>query len=71
MNRINPDKLKLSKWTSRNPQNKEKHWLVTDIEKDESGVVINCELQAVINKRTIGIDWRELKQSELWLQGWK
>ena len=32
MNALNPKKLLNSKWTSVNPVNKEKHFLVTEVE---------------------------------------
>ena len=39
MNRVNPKKLLHSKWTAVTPKNKEKHFLVVDIEFDEEGLV--------------------------------
>ena len=39
MNRINPAKLMKSKWTALEPRNKEKHFLVTEIEFNEDGSV--------------------------------
>ena len=71
MNQINPRKLLRSKWTAVSPVNKEKHFLITDIEFDEEGVVIQCEIEAVMSKRTQLIDWRQLKKQDVWLQGWK
>lgn len=71
MNQINPRKLLRSKWTAVSPSNKEKHFIITDIEFDEEGVVIHCEIEAVMSKRTQLIDWRQLKEQDVWLQGWK
>ncbi|MDB2356085.1 MAG: TIGR02450 family Trp-rich protein [Pseudoalteromonas sp.] len=71
MNQINPRKLLRSKWTAVSPINKEKHFIITDIEFDEEGVVIHCEIEAVMSKRTQLIDWRQLKEQDVWLQGWK
>ncbi|MCS6207363.1 TIGR02450 family Trp-rich protein [Shewanella baltica] len=71
MNKINPKKLLNSKWTSVKPTNKEKHFLVTEIEFDEEGVVISCSIEAVMSKRVIPINWHDLKDEILWLQGWK
>ncbi|KTF16080.1 TIGR02450 family Trp-rich protein [Pseudoalteromonas sp. H105] len=71
MNQINPRKLLRSKWTAVSPINKEKHFLITDIEFDEEGVVIQCEIEAVMSKRTQLIEWRQLKDQDVWLQGWK
>ncbi|EHC06529.1 MULTISPECIES: TIGR02450 family Trp-rich protein [Shewanella] len=71
MNKINPKKLLNSKWTAVKPTNKEKHFLVTEIEFDEEGVVISCSIEAVMSKRVIPINWHDLKDEGLWLQGWK
>jgi len=71
MNQINPKKLLGSKWTSLIPINKEKHFIVVDVEFDEEGVVIETVIEAVMSKRTQIIDWRDLKNDELWVYGWK
>ncbi|WP_105254249.1 TIGR02450 family Trp-rich protein [Pseudoalteromonas sp. T1lg75] len=71
MNRINPAKLHHSKWTAVKPMNREKHFLVSEIEFDEEGSVISCKLEAVLSKNEYLIDWTELKSQEKWLQGWK
>ncbi len=71
MNSINPRKLKSSKWTAVHPQDREKHFLVTEVEFDEDGVVVECVVQAVMTKRESIIDWRDLKDSSIWRQGWK
>jgi len=71
MNSINPRKLKSSKWTAVHPQDREKHFLVTEVEFDEVGVVVECVVQAVMTKRESIIDWRDLKDSSIWRQGWK
>lgn len=71
-NPINPRKLHLSKWTARVPHNKEKHFLVTTLIRDEEDVVTGCVIEAVINQNNYTLaDWRELKDTERWLQGWK
>ena len=71
MNRINPRKLLLSKWTAAHPQNREKHFLVTELFRDEDGTVLEIELQAVLTQRSERLDWQVLKDSKLWLLGWK
>ena len=71
MNNINVKKLNNSKWTAANPVNKEKHFLITELEFDENNNVTHCLIEAVISHRTEQIDWIELKESEHWLQGWK
>ncbi|VVN14192.1 hypothetical protein PS858_03158 [Pseudomonas fluorescens] len=71
MNRINPSKLLLSKWTAAQPQNREKHFLVTELFRDEEGTVLDIELQAVLTKRSERLDWQTLKNSDTWILGWK
>ena len=71
MNRINPKKLVLSKWTAVKPVRKEKHFLVTEVDYDEAGAVISCTIEAILSKRPTVIQWRDLQDSERWLQGWK
>ena len=71
MTKINPKKLLNSKWTAAKPINKEKHFLITELKFDEEGDVIHCLIEAVISNRTESIDWNVLKNTEVWLQGWK
>ena len=71
MIQINPSKLLHSKWTAVNPENKEKHFIVTRLIRNDLDEVHLCEIEAVINKKIYIIDWKELKQSNSWRQGWK
>ncbi|SDU60462.1 MULTISPECIES: TIGR02450 family Trp-rich protein [Pseudomonas fluorescens group] len=71
MNRINPRKLLLSKWTAAHPQNREKYFLVTELIRDEEGTVLEVELQAVLTQRSERMDWRTLQDNENWVLGWK
>jgi len=71
VNTINPKKLLHSKWTAVSPTNKEKHFLVTELEFDEEGKVVHCLIEAVISNRSEPIDWAELQHRNSWLQGWK
>lgn len=71
-NQINPQKLPLSKWTAVTPKNKEKHFLVTRVIKDdEQEIIVGCVLEAVINGHEYQMNWRELKNATVWLPGWK
>lgn len=70
MNRINPKKLLLSKWTAVTPQNKERHFIVTELIKDDDNQITGCQLEAVINHHVYAIDWQLLKNSEQWRMGW-
>ena len=60
-----------SKWTAVKPTRKEKHFIVTEIEFDEEGVVTSCLIEAVMTKRISPIQWQELKNQDQWIQGWK
>ncbi|WP_340681106.1 TIGR02450 family Trp-rich protein [Paraglaciecola sp.] len=71
MHTINPKKLLNSKWTAVTPQNKEKHFIVSEIEYDGEDQVVSCSIEAVITKRTQLIQWQTLKDPHQWLQGWK
>lgn len=71
LNPINPAKLLNSKWTAKTPRSREKHFVVTELELDEAGRVVECVLEAVISKRAEPIDWRELRDPSHWQQGWK
>ena len=71
MNRINPAKLLLSKWTAARPRNKEKHFLVTELFRDEDGTVLEIELQAVMTLRAERLAWQTLQNAEDWRIGWK
>jgi len=71
MNQINPRKLKMSKWTAVQPRQKEKHFLITEVSFDEDGRVIDCRLEAVMSRRELSIDWRELKDEAHWRPGWR
>ena len=72
MNKINPKKLLGSKWTAVRPSNKEKHFIVSDVEfDDEETLVVSCHIEAVMSKRTISINWHDLKNDSNWIHGWK
>jgi tryptophan-rich hypothetical protein len=70
---INPAKLLLSKWTAVKPVNKEKHFLVTKLiePENECDPLEWIELEAIYSKRIVLMNWRELKNQDNWLQGWK
>lgn len=70
LNRFNPRKLLLSKWTAAQPENREKHFLVTELFCDEEGSVLAIELQAVLTQRNERLDWRQLQDGQRWRMGW-
>jgi tryptophan-rich hypothetical protein len=71
MNPISPKKLLNSKWTAVNPSRKEKHFLVTEVEFNEDGAIIHCLVEAVMTRRSFPVSWRDLKNSDEWISGWK
>jgi hypothetical protein len=54
-NKVNFKKLLNSKWTSVSPTNKEKHFMV---------------IEAILSNHITSLDWRELKNPKIWLNGW-
>ena len=71
-NLLSPKKLLLSKWTAVKPSHKRKHFLVSKVilpELPETAIEF-VELEAVFDQQSQIIPWRELKDTEVWLQGW-
>lgn len=71
MNTINPEKLHHSKWTAAQPRNKEKHFLVTALKRDEEENVVVVILEAIYSHRETTLPWQELKDDSTWLIGWR
>jgi len=71
VNRLNPRKLLLSKWTAAQPQQREKHFLVTELFCDEEGTVLEIELQAVLTRRCQRQGWQTLQNDSEWRMGWQ
>jgi len=71
MIRLNPEKLHLSKWTAVQPVDREKHFIVVELVRDDRDLVTGCWLEAVHSRRRWRLDWRELKDGSRWLQGWR
>ena len=72
INPLSSKKLLLSKWTAVHPVNKRKHFLVSKVilpELPEEAIEF-VELEAVFDKVIQTISWRDLKNTEIWLQGW-
>ena len=71
-NPLNPKKLLLTKWTAVKPIQKRKHFLVSKVilpEPPESAIEF-VEIEAVFDKKVALIPWRDLKDTEIWRQGW-
>jgi tryptophan-rich hypothetical protein len=71
MNTVSPKKLLNSKWTAIHPVNKEKHFLITEVEFNEEGAVIHCLMEAVITRRSFPVQWRDLRDTSKWINGWR
>ena len=71
LNKISPKKLLNTKWTAVSPLNKEKHFIITEVEYDEDAAVVSCLIEAIVSKRTQQIHWSDLKDTQQWVQGWK
>jgi|TARA_B110000116_G_scaffold79585_1_gene69060 tryptophan-rich hypothetical protein len=67
---INPKKLNNSKWTRVNPVKKQKHFIVVKVVFADDGAVEVCVIEAVIDKVQYSIDWKDLQEKNVWLQGW-
>ena len=71
MNRFNPEKLLLSKWTAVYPIDKQKHFLVCELIRNEEETITGCVIEAVLTKQSHRIDHNDLKDQQNWQQGWK
>lgn len=61
----------MTKWSAIEVKRKERHFIVTRLIRNEQGTLIACELEAVINNNVYRVNWQELKDSTVWLMGWK
>jgi tryptophan-rich hypothetical protein len=71
MNKVSPKVLLDSKWTKVKVINKEKHFVITKVKTDDDQAVIECIIEAVISHNDYAINWRDLKNPDLWKMGWK
>jgi tryptophan-rich hypothetical protein len=78
LNNLNPKKLLNTKWTAQAKTKEqmqlrklEKHFAVTKVVYDEDKRVVECNIEAIMTRRVFDIDWRNLKDSLRWQQGWK
>lgn len=71
MNTINPNKLHLSKWTAAEPRNKEKHFIITRLLRDEDENVVDVVIEAVHSNRETIVPWQSLKDDSMWKMGWQ
>ncbi|NRD72667.1 TIGR02450 family Trp-rich protein [Shewanella sp. VB17] len=71
MNKVNQKALLNSKWTKSIVINKEKHFIIVNIELDETQKVSLCVIEAVMTHQEYEIDWRSLKDPKQWKVGWQ
>ena len=71
MNRFNPKKLLNSKWTATQPANKELHFIVAKLTRDEDENITGCELEAIMTKNSYQMTLAELQNDDNWVIGWK
>lgn len=69
---LNPDKLLLSKWTARQPRDREKHFLVTRVINPEAPAhrIEHVVLEAVLTRRHFTLPWTDLTDPQQWSPGW-
>ena len=68
-NRIQRNKLRLSKWTAVQPKNNEKHFIVTKVTQYEDAPT-EVVLEAIHSKAEYVLVWTDLKDDTTWRQGW-
>ncbi|KAG1657157.1 hypothetical protein GQR58_023614 [Nymphon striatum] len=57
--------------TATTPENKERHFIVTQVFTDEDEKITGLKIEAVLNNKCYEIDWQELKDTKNWLMGWQ
>ena len=72
MNSVHPKKLLLTKWTAVTPIGRNKHFLVAKVVQPAlpETAVQWIDLEAVYSKTQIRIEWRDLRDTSQWKQGW-
>jgi tryptophan-rich hypothetical protein len=72
MNAVHPKKLLLTKWTAVRPLDRRKHFMVTKVvlPDDPSAAVQWIEIEAVHSGSVSRIAWRDLRNTDVWRQGW-
>jgi len=67
--RLNPKKLRLSKWTAVHPRNQEKHFLVTRVinPKAPADRIEQVVMEAVLTRRHFTLSWTGLADKKQWL----
>ena len=61
-----PKKLVGTKWTAVESVKRRKHWQVVEYRANEGVVTI----EAVIDRYSVTLQWRDLRDRQDWLPGW-
>ena len=66
-------KLLNSKWTAVEPKKQEKHFIITKVDhnQENSDIVDLITIQAIFTKQEYRMKPAKLKDSSVWLMGWK
>ena len=70
--RLNPAKLRLSKWTAVVPRDREKHFIVVELVAPAlpGAPLERLVLEAVHSGRRQALKWKDLLDERCWHQGW-
>lgn len=65
-------KLLNSKWTAVQPQNKEKHFIVTKVFHNEMDpqIIDDVIIEAVFTRKEYRVKASELRVTDNWIKGW-
>ena len=55
---------------SGQPDHRERHFMVIDLHRDDAERVVEVDIEAVITGRVARIDWRQLRNRDVWRTGW-
>ena len=66
-------KFEQSKWTAKEPQNKEKHFIVIKVYRnlDDRQIIDKIDIQAVYTNKIYQVTPKELLDKNDWTRGWK
>ena len=71
-NPVKRNKIVSSKWTARQPVDRQKHFIVLDWVLGDDGTPTEMiEIEAVLTRHVRTVPWRELGSLEIWRTGWR
>lgn len=73
VNPLHPKKLLLTKWTAVHPVARQKHFVVSKVvlPAEPNAPVEWVDIEAVHSGAVSRIPWRTLRDTAVWLQGWR